>query len=346
MAALLGPLSPFDFTVENQPDRKDSSKPDEKGVLIVIPTRNAASFALRQVAALQSQTIRPTRVLVIDSASCDGSPNVFRQAGYEVVSIRPEAFDHGATRNLAITLIPDTDFIVYLTQDAILHGNASLHNLIRRFDDPSVGLVYGRQLPRDHAGAIERHARAFNYGASSTKRSLSLAGKLGIKAIFASNSFAAYRRSALEAIDGFPSRIIMGEDQIAVAKMLIAGWTVAYAGDAEVIHSHGYSVREEFSRYFDIGVFHAHHRSLLSRFGTADSEGRRFVLSELTYLLSHEPTLIPEALFRTALKLVGYRLGRFEALLPNRLKTSFSMHDQFFLKTLPISVALLQSDIV
>ena len=80
---------------------------------------------------------------------------------------------------------------------------------------------------------------------------------IGIKAAFLSNSFAAYRRSALESVGGFPSDTIFGEDTFAAAKMLLNGWKIAYSAEATVYHSHNLTFIEEFRRYFDIGVFHS-----------------------------------------------------------------------------------------
>jgi rhamnosyltransferase len=303
-----------------------------RNVIVVIPIRNAHPFASSQIAALMSQTVRPNRVIVIDSESDDGSPSLFQEAGCEIVWIRRDSFDHGGTRNLALTLAPEADIIIYLTQDAIPHGTRTLETLLQRFEDPAVGIAYGRQLPRGTASAIERHTRSFNYPALSAKRSLSSCRIVGIKSIFNSNSFAAYRRKALEAIGGFPQQVIMGEDQIAAGQIILAGWSVAYAADAEVVHSHAYSLLQEFQRYFDIGVFHQHNQSLLKNFARPTSEGMRLVSSEMAYLLQSAPYQIPEACVRTALKLLGYRLGRGQAYLPRGLKLRLAMHKSFFLK--------------
>jgi rhamnosyltransferase len=298
---------------------------------VVIPIRNASSFAPEQISALKAQTLRPSRVIVIDSDSNDGSPDLFRKAGFEIVRIPRSSFDHGGTRNLGMTMAADTDIVVYLTQDAIPHGERTLESLLRSFEDPVVGLAYGRQLPRERASVIERHTRLFNYPPLSASRSIASRSSLGIKCIFNSNAFAAYRRSALDAIGGFPQRVIMGEDQIAAGRMILAGWSIAYAADAEVVHSHAYSLIEEFQRYFDIGVFHEHNRPLMENFASASSEGLRMVLSEMMYLLRRAPCRIPEAGLRTALKLFGYRLGRNEAHLPRTVKVRLAMQKVFFL---------------
>jgi rhamnosyltransferase len=267
---------------------------------------------------------------VIDSDSRDGSPEMFRSAGFEVISIRRESFDHGGTRNYGMTLASGADILVYLTQDAIPRSPTTLEALLRRFTDPLVAITYGRQCPRDCASAIERHARLFNYPATSAFHTLSSVTTLGFKSIFNSNAFAGYRRTALEAVGGFSPHTIMGEDQIAAARLLLSGWAIAYASNAEVIHSHSYSFIEEFQRYFDIGVCHQENRVLLEHFRSPASDGRRFVMSELAYLIRHAGHRIPEASLRTALKLLGYHLGQTEQSLPRNLKVRLAMQKEYF----------------
>ncbi len=153
---------------------------------------------------------------------------------------------------------------------------------------------------------------------------------MGFKSIFISNSFAAYRREALFAVGGFPSDVIFGEDTIVAAKLLLAGWKIAYVADAQVYHSHAYTSTQDFKRYFDIGVLHSRESWLLQEFGGTGGEGSRFVRSEWNYLWPQYWWLIPSALIRTALKLVGYRLGRIESKLSLRIKRRLSMHRRFW----------------
>lgn len=298
-------------------------------IAIVIPIRNALPFATRQIEGISKQTLQPDSVVVMDSESSDNAPELYRTAGYTVMPVAAASFDHGGTRNFSLAFC-DTEIVVFLTQDAILERPDALERLCVPFDDPQVAIVSGRQVARPVAGAIERHARLFNYPASSSRRVWPEAENLGIRAIFNSNSFAAYRRQALLAIGGFPERVIMCEDQIAAARALLAGWTVVYAGDAIVQHSHGYSLWAEFRRYFDIGVFHQQNQDMLRPFRAPNAEGRRFVRSEMHYLAQHAPFRIPEATLRTGLKLLGYQIGRKEALLPRAVKRHLAMQTAFF----------------
>ena len=156
---------------------------------------------------------------------------------------------------------------------------------------------------------------------------------LGIRTAFVSNSFAAYRRSALEAVGGFPSRCIVSEDTFVATRMLLAGWKIAYRADAKVYHSHCYNYAQEFQRYFDIGVFHAREPWVMKNLGGAEGEGRRFWSSEMRFLVNRAPHLILSACLRTVIKYLGFRVGLSEKYLPLPLKRRLSMQESFWRST-------------
>lgn len=297
---------------------------------LCIPTLNAGNHLKALLSAIRQQTLPPDNSLIIDSGSTDETVSIASEAGAAVHAIPRTEFNHGGTRQLGVTMMADADIIVFLTQDAIPAHPEALENLLACFADERVGAAYGRQLPRRGAGSIEAHARLFNYPQQSRVKSMADAAGLGIKTAFISNSFAAYRRSALAAVGGFPLNAICTEDTHVAARMLIAGWKVAYCAEAKVYHSHGYGYWQEFRRYFDIGFFYGRETWLRQAFGNAEGEGARFLRSEFTYLLRNKPVLIPSALLRTLLKLLGYRLGFMEEILPERLKAFFSMNKGYW----------------
>ena len=298
---------------------------------LVIPTYNAAPFWSHLRTALDRQGLRPRQILIVDSSSSDSTPSLVRRAGYQLTTVRKESFRHGTTRQLAAESVPWAETLVYLTQDAIPCGKNAIFKLLEAFDDPEVGAAYGRQLPREDAGPIERHARLFNYPEVSAVRTFAQRTRLGVKTAFFSNSFAAYRRIALDAVGGFPNDTIVSEEVSVVARMLMDDWKIAYQADATTIHSHAFTMREEFARYFDIGIHRGRERQLLSQFGAADGEGRAFVASEMRFLLKTRPSLIPVAALRDASKWVAYHLGLNERRLPFTVKRGLSGQPSFWL---------------
>jgi rhamnosyltransferase len=269
------------------------------------------------VAALAGQRLRPDRIMIIDSESTDGSVDRFNNLGAEIVRIPRTEFDHGGTRNLGVRLL-GTETVVFLTQDAIPADDRSLEAIITGLvADESVALAYGRQLPHEGAGPLARSHRNFNYPPMSSTRSAADVARLGVRAAFASNSFAAYRTEALDAIGGFPTPVIGSEDRWAAARLLQAGRRIAYVGHACVLHSHDYSLVQQFRRYFDIGVFQASQPWYSEYLGTPQAEGRRLISAQATALRESGVRFVgPRLASSAAASWLGFHAGRLQHRLP------------------------------
>jgi len=295
---------------------------------LCVVTLNAGAFIERWVAALKSQTMQPSRTLVIDSTSTDRTVEVAREAGLDVETISRSAFGHGRTRQLALQRLSSFPLVVFMTQDSLLASPDSVAKLLAVFNDPLVDVAYGRQLPHVSAGRLARHAREYNYPPRSEVRSLTR-NRPGIQIAFCSDSYAAYRTDALLRDGGFPVHVMFGEDMYIAARCLLRGGRVAYVADATSYHSHDYTVGQDFRRYFDVGVFHKQERWLLERLGKAEGRGAAFTMSELEYLAKYAPFRIPEAVVRLVARYAGYRIGLMEERLPKRLKRRLSMCGHF-----------------
>ncbi|KIM13285.1 MAG: glycosyl transferase [Sulfurovum sp. FS08-3] len=300
-----------------------------KKVSLIIPTLNAQDSIGKLLEHLTSQEVD---ILIIDSSSDDGTMDIIKSYNVDYLVIPKEKFDHGGTRTLGAKQCHEADFLIYLTQDALPYDNQSIHNILKPFEDAKVGAVYGRQIANLDETIFGEHLRLFNYKPMSYVRSYEDREQYGIKTAFLSNSFSAYRVTALQEIGYFKKRLILGEDMYAGAKMLQNGYKIAYNCDAKVYHSHGYSITQEFKRYFDIGVFHRNEKWILDDFGKAEGEGIAFVKSELNYLAKKRKIyLIPIAIIRTGAKYLAYKLGYYHNHLPKYWIQKMSMHRRWWL---------------
>ncbi|WP_412917830.1 glycosyltransferase [Meiothermus sp.] len=136
----------------------------------------------------------------------DSTVELAREFGFTVCQVNHAQFDHGGTRQLGAELLPNVDLLIYMTQDAVLAASDAIELLVSAFADPKVGVAYGRQLPNLEANPIEAHARLFNYREHSEIRTMQDARSKGLRTAFNSNSFACYRRPALEQVGGFPKK--------------------------------------------------------------------------------------------------------------------------------------------
>ena len=297
---------------------------------LIVPTLNAGSEWADWLDAFKGQACKPDKLIVIDSSSSDNTTDLAQKFGFTVEVIGADEFNHGGTRQYGLSFLDSVDVAVFLTQDAILSEVDSLCHILKPFYDSQVAAVCGRQLPRKHATPIESHARLYNYSSNDFSRSINDADEFGLKTAFISNSFAAYRIPSITEVGGFPEDVIFGEDMYVAAKLLKAGYKIAYAADASVYHSHDYSLWQEMKRYFDMGVFHARKPWIRQELGGAEGEGVKFVISELKYVSKHAFWRVPEVLLRTLLRYTGFRLGLLEKKLPFWLKRKLAMNKRYF----------------
>jgi rhamnosyltransferase len=298
---------------------------------IIIPTWNAEKNIDGLLKSVKSQSV-PCEMIVVDSSSTDNTVKIAESYGIKAITIEREEFDHGGTRTLA-GKATQGDILIFLTQDAMPFNNYAVENLLKPFEDLNIGAAYGRQLPYPDTSQFGTHNRLFNYPESSCIRSYEDKEKYKIKTPFLSNAFAAYRKKALEDIGGFKENLISTEDTYAGAKLLLAGYKIAYVSDAMVYHSHSYTVFEEFRRYFDIGVFHKKEKWISEEFGGAGTEGMRYIRSELAFLLNNRKChLLPEFVIRNVLKYLGFNIGKNYEKIPGDLVKKMSMNKMWWEK--------------
>lgn len=293
-------------------------------VSVVIPTYNAARYLPALLDRLAEQTL-PHELRIIDSSSTDGTQALLQERGIRFEVIPAAEFNHGGTRNRGVTAARH-EWVIFLTQDALPTAPDTLERLVAPLARPDVAMAYGRQLPYPDTHVFGAFARIANYPDQSRLKTRADIPELGIRTCSCSNSFAAYKKSALQAVGGFPSDVILGEDVTVAAQFILNGLTVAYCADAQVWHSHDYTPAEEFRRYFDIGVFHRQQRQHLQAFAGAESQGLKYMADECRFLIrTGYARLLPAQAMRLAAKYIGYRAGRHHEWLPMGLRRQFSM---------------------
>jgi rhamnosyltransferase len=272
------------------------------------------------------------RVMVVNSSSLDGTVELAQEMGAETLVVPRREFNHGSTRERARKAL-GTDIVVMVTPDAIASGPEMIGRLIRPLqDDASIAMSYARQLPHEGAGFFESFPRRFNYPPVSEVRAPDDVARMGPAAFFCSDSCAAWSNRALDAIGGFDTTLT-AEDSIAAAKLLFAGYKIAYSADAEVHHSHRYSLTQEFRRYFDTGLMRRQYAPLLFRHAGDSKRGKRFFVSMLKELAVTRPQLLPYAVAQTAVKFLGYKVGYHAQSAPRSLKRFLSSQDFYWTST-------------
>lgn len=294
---------------------------------IAVLTLNGKNHLPHCLPPLIHSPLQP-KVLVIDSSSDDGTALCAEKLGATTRVIPRSQFNHGTTRELARRYLA-TDIVVMVTQDAYAVDNDAVGWLVKPLLNHSAVVSYGRQLPHRHADLTETFHRHFNYPEESQLRRLSDIPRYGKYTFFCSDSFAAYRNDALDAIGGFQS-VLFGEDTLAVAQLLRRGGAIAYVAEAMVHHSHSYTLKQELQRHFDIGYSRHQHRMLLATPDGDSARGKDYARAFLRILWHQAPWQLPYGCLLLATKWLGYHLGTIGHHFPSSLNRRLSSHKSYW----------------
>jgi rhamnosyltransferase len=221
-------------------------------VSIIVLTKNGRHHLERLLPTVVAQAGKLSGELIaVDSGSNDGTLELLQRFPVRILQIPPEDFHHARTRNFAARLTQGQT-LVLLSQDAIPASENWLESMIANFDDPQVGAVYGRQLPKPGSSLERRHVLDAVYGEQRLVKDPAHRNGLGYRFYHFSDANAAIRRSVWEKTQ-FPEDLKVFEDLGIAKRILDRGWKIVYEPQAAVIHSHDHSTLELLKRYFDIG---------------------------------------------------------------------------------------------
>ena len=291
---------------------------------VIIPTYRPDEKLLTIVNKLREQTVKPNRIVLINTEQ-KYLDNLLRGRSYdttgkyfEVKNVSAREFDHGATRNEGAKG-STADYLLYLTMDALPADDRLIEKMAAEFKNTGVAAVYARQLPYEDASPGERFSRSFNYPETSCIKSKEDKSRLGIKTYFCSNACAMYDREVFEKLGKFPSGMIFNEDMVFAHTLIENGYSIAYAADATVYHSHNYTNMQQFHRNFDLAVSQAMHPEVFEGV-SSESEGRSYVKDAFSYFIREKrPFYFITFAFACAFRLAGYRLGKMYEKLPRKV---------------------------
>ena len=220
-----------------------------KTISVIIPTLNAESFVKRLIESLISQSMKPDEIIIVDSESEDKTVEIAKSFQIvKVIQIKRSEFNHGGTRDMALKLSCG-EYVVFMTQDAIPANNYMIENLLRHIkSEDKIAVVSGRQIARENSSYAERLIREFNYVC------------------------AMYDRKIYMTLGGFEQSLVTNEDMFFAAKAVNYDYKIGYASDAEVIHSHDFTLKEQYRRNYLQGYEIERHKEIL-HFKTLNNSG-------------------------------------------------------------------------
>lgn len=292
---------------------------ENKTVDVIIPSYHPGKEFAALIKRLEKQSVPIHRIIVMNTEESMWNKEWEKLSDVmEIHHLAKSEFDHGGTRARAAEL-SDADVMIFMTQDAMPADRELLAELLKALEqDENIAAAYARQLPNAECSFVERYTRAFNYPDRSVVKTKEDMVQYGIKTFFCSNVCAAYKKDIYQKQGGFVRRTIFNEDMIYAGGLIQAGYGIAYAAEAKVIHSHNYNCMQQFHRNFDLGVSQAEHPEIFEGV-PSEGEGMRLVKKTLSHLVRSEKIwLIPGFVMQCAGKYAGYLAGKNFRRLPKK----------------------------
>ena len=308
---------------------------------LIIPTYRPDDTFCLLLQKLQEQTFVVHRVIILNTEeklwkeAVEKYPIEQSLCGlpceYTLYHISKEMFDHGGTRMCGVKH-SDADIVIFMTQDAVPADKNLVANLVKGLEEEDTAVCYARQLPNENCRIVERYTRSFNYPDESRKKGKADIEEMGIKTFFCSDVCAAYRVDLFHKLGGFESPVIFNEDMFFAAKAVFAGYYVKYEAEAKVIHSHNYTVRQQFHRNFDMAVSQAEHPEVFDGI-KSENEGIKLVKQTAAHLVKQRKIyMVPKLVYQSGCKYIGYRMGKMYKKLPDKVVKWCSMSPGYWEK--------------
>lgn len=282
----------------------------------VIPAYKPNYKLYKLINRLEKQTVVPERIsimLTIDKdedfeAFCEGFGGEMPD-NVVVVPIMKSDFSHGGTRDEGIRS-SQSDYILMMTQDAVPADSNLVVNLLKALKKENAACAYARQIPLKKADAVERFSRLYNYPARSRSKSKEDYETLGIKTIFFSDTCSIYKRDVYQKLGGFDRETDFNEDMIFAYKAVEAGYTVEYAADAVVFHSHSLDLADQYLRSRDNAVSQKAHPEIFNKL-KSESEGIKYFITGMKYFVKrHEYFAVVQLFASCVARYLGFFIGK------------------------------------
>lgn len=240
-------------------------------VEIICPLYNAEDYIENLDKTLKKQkNVEISKISYILTESSDSSEFLLNKLSADYKKIKKEEFSHSLSRE-NVAMQSKADILVFITQDIEIRDNNWLEELVKPIINEEVVACFSRQLTKYNN--IEKYTREKNYPDKSYIVSKDDIEKLGLRAFFFSDASSAVKTDIFKKLNGYDGKKLpTNEDQYIAYKIITNGYKIKYCANSVVYHSHRFSLRQLYKRYYDTGLFFSMEK-YLDKYGTNKTGG-------------------------------------------------------------------------
>lgn len=221
---------------------------------IICPLYNAEKYISKLHENIKKQqNVDINSINYILTKGNDNTENILKEldCNYEVVE--KSKFSHSTVReNMAKKC--NADILVFITQDIIIERDDWLYNLTKNIESGECEAAYSRQKCSN--STIEKYTRERNYCDKSFVVSKDDIEKKGLQTFFFSDASSAIKREIFMKLNYYDGKKLpTNEDMYIAYKLITSGYKIKYCADSVVEHSHNFTLKQLYKRYYDTGVF-------------------------------------------------------------------------------------------
>ncbi|WP_252237137.1 glycosyltransferase [Clostridium sp. ZBS17] len=225
-------------------------------ISIICPLYNAENYIYNLNNNILTQGVdseQELEILYILTKSNDNSENILKELNCKYWVIEIKDFSHSKTREMMVSFASG-DIIVFISQDVKMKNKLWLKNLVTPIINEECEASFSRQICENNN--IEKYTREKNYPEESRIVSKKDIGKYGLLTFFYSDASSAVNAKIYREINAYDGKDMpTNEDMYFAHKLIHAGYRIKYCADSEVYHSHDFTFKQLYNRYYDTGVF-------------------------------------------------------------------------------------------
>ncbi|SHI13517.1 rhamnosyltransferase [Clostridium collagenovorans DSM 3089] len=233
-------------------------------VSIVCPLYNAEKYIEKLHSNILEQKkdfLEELEIKYVLTESKDNTEELLKKLQVDYILIDAKDFSHSKTREM-MAYKATGDILVFISQDVVMKNDLWLKNLVEPIINNECEAAFSRQLCTNNS--IEKYIRENNYPEKSRVVSEKDIDQYGLLTFFYSDASSAIRKDVYLEVNGYDGKnLIINEDMYIAYKIITSGYRIKYCADSEVYHSHVFTLKQLYNRYFDTGVFLKQHSYLL-----------------------------------------------------------------------------------